>query len=109
MRAGMLREQITIQARTDSVNAVGQPMPSWSTFAVVRAYPDVSRGREYVEAAGIAGVEPVQFRIRYLPGLTESHRIQWDGYIWDIVAPPEDVGSRHREMRVYATRGLTQG
>jgi SPP1 family predicted phage head-tail adaptor len=108
MRAGLLREQIVIQSRADSVNSYGQPVAAWSAFATVWAAIEPGRGREYFDAQGLQVVEPMRFRIRWLSGMTTLHRILYDGKTFDIDYV-EDFLARDREMHIYASTGLTQG
>lgn len=109
MRAGKLDRIILIQSRTDNVDAVGQPVPTWGTFqANVPAGFDQARGREFFTAQALTVVEAAMFTIRYLPGLIAGHRISYDGKIWDI-AGVEQVYGRQREMHVFAATGLTAG
>ena len=108
MRAGLLREQIVIQSRADAVNAYGQPVPAWTTFATVWASCEPGRGREYFDAQGLQVVEPMRFRIRWLSGLTTLHKIVYNSKTFDIDYV-EDFLERDREMHVYASTGLTQG
>jgi len=109
MRAGTLDQRITIESRTDALNAVGQPIPTWGTFeANVPAGFDPARGREFYNAQALTVERAAMFRIRWLPGLIAGHRIQYDGVIWDITSV-EQVFGRDREMHVFAATGLTEG
>ena len=109
MRAGSLDQRITIESRTDTIDAVGQSNPTWGTFeANVPAGFDPVRGREFFNAQALTVVEAAMFRIRYLPGLIAGHRVQYDGKVWDI-ASVEQVFGRDREMHVFAATGLTEG
>lgn len=108
MRAGTLRDQIVIESRTDAADSFGQPIPTWSTFATVWAAVEPSRGREFFASQALTATDPVRFRLRYLPGLTAAHRIQYGGKVYDIAAV-EDVMARTREHHVYAETGLTRG
>ncbi len=107
MRAGRLREQIVIQQRADTVDAIGQPVPGWSTFATVAAEVNYARGREYYAAQQMVAQRPVRFSIRYLPGLTAEHRITWNGDVYAI-RYVEDYAARGTEHRVFADTGVAE-
>lgn len=107
MRAGMMREQIVIEARANTVDAIGQPVPGWSTFATVAAEVNFARGREYYAAQGLVATQPVRFKIRYLPGLTREHRVTWGGVVYAI-SDIEDYRALKREHHIYAAAGLAQ-
>lgn len=108
MRAGEFDRIIEIQSRRDTINAVGQPTPTWSTFAkhVPAAYEPM-RGREYFEAQGMQVVDPARFRIRYKRGVVAEMRVIFDGKIWDVAAVVP-MG-RNVEHHLYCATGLTEG
>jgi SPP1 family predicted phage head-tail adaptor len=109
MRAGQLDQRITIQSRTDLADSVGQPNPTWGTFAAnIPAAFDPVRGREFFTAQALTVVEAAMFRIRYMPGTIPGHRVQYDGKVWDI-ASVEQVFGRDREMHLFCSTGLTAG
>jgi SPP1 family predicted phage head-tail adaptor len=109
MRAGTLDQRITIESRTDAVDTVGQPIPTWGAFAAnIPAGFDQIRGREFFTAQALTVVEAAMFRIRYLPGTIAGHRVQYDGKVWDI-ASVEQVFGRDREMHLFCATGLTAG
>lgn len=108
MRAGSLRQQITIERRVDNVSTVGQPIPTWSTYAIVPAAAEPERGQEFFAANQLEGTEPTRFRIRYLSGISNRNRVVFDGKVWDIRAIV-NVYERDREMHLYCDAGLTEG
>lgn len=109
MRAGTLDRRITLQVRTDTMNAVGQPIPAWADWVVnLPAAYEPARGREYFAAQALTVTEPARFRIRYLTGVVPGMRISYDGKIWDVAAVEEMYG-RENEMHLYAETGLTEG
>lgn len=109
MRAGALDQRLRIESRVDTVNSVGQAIPTWSVFAsTIPAERNAIRGQEYFAAQQLTVQKAMMFRIRYLPGLNASMRIWFENEVWDIAAIVEGPG-RHREMLVYCATGLTEG
>ena len=87
-RVGAMREQITIQAVTESRSASGHVTESWVTYATVWAsvkyaltYSDEKQLAERKTAIGT-----VQFTTRYDSGITEKHRISYNSVVYDIMA-----------------------
>lgn len=108
MRAGLLRDQIVIQQRSDAQDAFGQPVPTWSDLATVWAAVEPERGREWFVASQLQAVEPVRFRIRYRADVTTRHRVSWGGKLYDVRAVVDGF-ARIRELHLYCDTGLTQG
>lgn len=108
MKAGELRYRITIQSRSDSQDASGQPVPTWGTLATVWASFDPERGREYFAKAGELSANPARFRIRYRSDVTTKMRVSFDSRVYDIKAVVNARGD-NRETHLYCDTGLTQG
>ncbi len=85
MRAGRMDKQITIQQVTETADAYGQPVASWSTYRTVWAEVLEQRGREYFNQTEVAQAVTI-FRIWHLSGLTRKMRISYDGDYYDIVS-----------------------
>lgn len=84
MRAGDLDRQITIEAPTETPNAIGEPIQTWSVFVTVWAKVAPVRGRERFTADQVAAEADTIFRIRWLVGVTEKMRVSYDGRLYDI-------------------------
>lgn len=86
-RAGQLRNRITIQQPTET-NNYGEPVVTWSTFAVCSAFvqyvPGKAGGHEYFASQQIIGEQFLWFTIRYIEGLTTKMRINFNGDNYDI-------------------------
>jgi len=104
-----LRHSVTIEEPTETQDATGQPITSWTTFATARAKIDTTTefgrdtevfvGNELVASAGVI------FTMRYISGLTEKMRISYNGDYYDIIGIA-DVDMRHAFHQVRARRGL---
>lgn len=88
MNPGRMDRQITIERKTETRDAVGYPVPSWSPLATVWAEVRPLSGREALrsgEALGrVIGSETASFFIYHTDGLTIEDRINYDGKIWNI-------------------------
>lgn len=84
MRAGLLRDRVSIETPTDTRDAAGQPVTAWSTLA--------SRWAQVVEMSGdtpLVGGAPLhaithEVRMRYSPQITARERIRHRGRVLDI-------------------------
>lgn len=88
MRAGQLRERVTIQSVTETQNSIGEPIETWATFAIVWGAVEPLPGRDRYTAAQLE--EPVvsRLRIRYLPGINAKMRVTHDGVTYAIRGAP---------------------
>ena len=96
MRAGELNKSIVIQARTDTQDSFGQPIPSWAkihTDATLPARVMPNRGNERFTAQQVYGESVVTFRIRWRSDVSVENRIVYDGKNWDI-RDVREVGRR---------------
>lgn len=84
MRAGTLRNLITIQEPTVAKNAIGENVPSWATHAQVWARIEPLSGREYFEAAQTNDEAISKIIIRNLATVTPDMRISHNGVIYNI-------------------------
>lgn len=86
--AGQLDRRITIQQQVITRDAMGAPVEGFSSqYKNVPAAIKPLSGREkfHVESQREMTYRQYKFTIRYILGLTERHRIVWDGYNWDIL------------------------
>jgi SPP1 family predicted phage head-tail adaptor len=108
MRAGDMDRRVVIQSRTDAIDGLGQPVPTWTTLATVWAALEPGRGREFFAASGIVAETPMMFRIRWRTDVTTTCRIQYAGATYTIDAV-EDFADLHVETRIYARAGVNEG
>lgn len=85
MQAGKLDRRITIQGYTNTVNAAGTPVMTWTDKATVWAELVKRSTREFLRAGGGAADERTAvFRIRWWPGVSTSDRVLFEGRAYDI-------------------------
>jgi SPP1 family predicted phage head-tail adaptor len=83
---GKLRDRVTIQRASESRNARGETVLTWTDYTERWASVDGVSSREAL-AAGQSQVEMShRVRLRYVNGLTQSMRIMWQGRKLEIVS-----------------------
>lgn len=78
LRAGDLRESITIEVSTEQTNDYGEMTVTWAPFAKRRASIRGRRINEIVDSTMPHTVATHEVEFRYTPGLRADMRIIWD-------------------------------
>lgn len=109
MQAGDLRDRITIQMRSTTNDAAGEPTLSWADFAVniCANVTDVS-GREYVAGQAVTNAITTAVQIRYRAGVNAAMRVVARGVFYNIEAVIEPENKR-REMHLMCVKGAANG
>lgn len=84
MRVGDLRQRITIQQLSTTINDNGFEGQTWSDYKTVWASANNLFGREYFQAMQVQAETTVKFTIRYTSGLTADMRILFNGKTYNI-------------------------
>lgn len=106
MRAGQLRNRITIQSSTATPDAAGQLTRTWSTFAAsVPAKVESVTGGETLRGRQIAAETKIVFTVRYLAGVTAQMRVSFEGRTFGIARCGDPYGD-HRELRIEAAEAV---
>lgn len=93
-----LRERVTVQQAAETRNAIGETLLSWATFAERWASVDGVSSRESL-SYGQQQIEVThRVRMRYLPGLTQSMRLQWRGRTLEILSLLEHGNRSEHEL-----------
>jgi SPP1 family predicted phage head-tail adaptor len=94
IKSGDLDRIITIQAATQTPGAFNTPVTTWADYlSDIAAAVQPLGGRELFVAAQVNSKATHKFIIRWRDGITEKHRIHYDGKYWDLAAPVE-IGRR---------------
>ena len=81
MRAGEMRDRVTIQQNTPSTNSQGGRTASWSTLATVWALvAAVAGGGEGLQAEAVTASLRYDVTIRYRADVTPKMRLSWTPY-----------------------------
>jgi SPP1 family predicted phage head-tail adaptor len=99
MRAGELNKRITIEQPVETVSGLGEPVQTWSVFAVLWAGIQPLVGSERVQAAQVNANADVKVTIRYYFGILPSAkmRIRFKDRVLQIAAPPQNINESNRE------------
>jgi len=100
MRAGKLRNRITIQEKSTSRNEYHDEVVSWvdiGTDPQVWASIEPLQGREFYDARREGSEQPVRIRMRYRDDLDTTMRIVYGLHIYDIESI-QHVHERGREL-----------
>lgn len=99
MQSGRLRQRITIQTHTESRDALGASIWTWSTLAKVWAEVRMPYGSERFVSAADVEVAQVTHRvkIRYRDDVSPLNRIVWRSRVLDIESAVDPDG-RRREL-----------
>jgi SPP1 family predicted phage head-tail adaptor len=94
-----MREQLTLQKRSTAQDSSGEPLLSWTVFAVVRAEVTRLPGREVFVAAERNARVPTTFKLRFLDGvLPEMRAIDSKSRVYDILSAIDPTGRREELM-----------
>lgn len=108
MRAGSLRHQITIQAKSIGTDTYGGPTETWADVATVWAAVEPLSGRELTNAQAVYAETTTKITMRYRAGVIQATRIMFGGRYYNIQAIV-DTEQRHRELIIMASEGLNEG
>ena len=99
MRAGELRNRITIQSKTVVQNTFGEEDITWTEFATVWAAIEPLRGREFLDAQMASAEVTTKITIRQRDGISPEMRVVHGSIIYNIRAVIH-VETRQREMQL---------
>jgi len=105
MRAGQLKQRITIQQPTQTKNAIDEVVSTWSTFCTIWAAIEPAVGSSYYAANQLDAKVDGKVRIRYRGDLEPTMRVKFGDRILNIVSivhPQEN----HRELHLMYTENL---
>ena len=102
MRAGALKDQVTVQVISETPDTFGNAGNTWwgniATVPTVWAAIEPLSGREFFEAQRAAAEVTHRIRIRYRADLTAKHRVTFGSRIFDVLAILE--ADRRRETHL---------
>jgi SPP1 family predicted phage head-tail adaptor len=99
MRAGKLRDLVTLQSPVGTRDEVGQRTASWQSQGEVWADCQNLRGREYFAAAQVQQETSVKVQIRRRDDVQPDWRLVWEGRNYDVVSAVR-VGTTMTELLV---------
>ncbi len=102
MRAGQLRHQITIKGPGTRVDdgAGGGSIVEPVIASDVRARIETLSGSDLFEARQFAPRVTHKITMRYIAGIKPAMKVEYDGRVFNIQEPINDVEERHRELQL---------
>ena len=101
MKAGSLRNIITIQQTTQTRNDAGEVVDTWATYIAPWANVLPLQGREFWAAAQVQNEKALRILIRYAGGVNVRMRVLHDQRAWDIKSV-SNVGTMNKETEIIA-------
>jgi len=103
VRSGTLRHQVSLLARDEGQDSVGQPATSYTAFGTDWASIDQPGGREFFDGHHDVQQTDVVLRMRWRDDLRALHRIAvpFRGQTYEVIAVA-DPDMRMRELYVLA-------
>lgn len=98
---GNYRFKINVLKHVKGQDDYGEPIDSWEVFKTVSASKEPILGNEFFTALTTDSKVEVKFNMRFFPGVTSEMRIQQGVDIYEIIGPPIDVKSMHKELLCY--------
>lgn len=113
MQAGLLRQVITIQTRTSTSDAFGQPLVSWVDLLTTRAEITSVSGNEKLRTLQVNSEITHEVTVRYQPAFADptamdAWRIKFGARTFNI-SYAVNVEERNRTMSLMCSEGLNDG
>ena len=107
MRAGRLREQVTINKKTTALDAYGGDVSAWASLGTVWAGVEPLSVKEQLALGGIQQNGVTRFVLRYEGSiaLDETCQLVHDSVSYNV-GSVVNVNQRDREWTLLATRGV---
>ena len=99
MRASGLREQVTLQERTEAQGTTGEVKWTWADYKTVYAAIEPVRGEEYFAARQLQSATTTKIRIRYLADVTTKMRVVYGSRYFEIESVI-DVNTLRKEIHL---------
>lgn len=97
MRAGKLRNPVTIEKPVDARDAIGDTDRTWIRFADAWASIEPLTAREQIVAMQTEASVTHLVTIRFLSGMLPTMRIRWGTRLFNIL-PPLNTDERRKEV-----------
>lgn len=94
MRAGQLRNRVTIQQLTEGQDEIGQPVTTWADVASVYADIRHQNGLEAIKGDAPTSIVKASIRIRYRDDVTAGMRVLHGSTAYNITAVLPDAAKK---------------
>lgn len=106
MRAGPLRNKITIQSVTETSDGMGGFTEAWATYTTAYAEIKPVKGEEALEHKKLEHGLVHRIWIRYQPGITTKMRIVWGSRTMKIIGL-RNPDERNKMLEIIADELVT--
>jgi len=96
IKARAKRHKILVEKVTETQDAYGDIVETWSTYYGSYAEVQPLNGKEYFDSQSVQADVTIKFRIRYLQGIIPKMRVSYNSRLFDIESVI-DVDERHKE------------
>jgi SPP1 family predicted phage head-tail adaptor len=95
---GRLRDRVTIQAASETRNAIGEVVQTWNTYAERWASVEGLSSREVLLSGQQQSEVTHRVRMRYVAGLTQQMRLVWRERVLEITSLLEHANRTEHEL-----------
>lgn len=106
MRAGELRQRITLQTKIITQDSELNAVETWADWLTVWAEPLGKTSREFYRLSTNNTEITEVFRIRYITGVTTHHRIKFKNRYLEMIGDPINEGERNVSL-LLTCKGVT--
>lgn len=103
LRAGRLREVVSIKSASSVQDGYGQAIKTWSTSATTRAAVRQLTETEIETGGKYEGRTVYEFTIRNQT-VSKENRLYWNGSDYEILGEPKNISERDRILKIRAVR-----
>lgn len=89
---GELRHRVSLQSPTDTIDAYGQEIRTWSTYATVWARVEQTPGSETQAGQSQLALSPHRITIRYRTDVMPTHRLVYGSITLELVSVTDETG-----------------
>jgi len=105
MRSGRRNSKVLIENHTETINSVGEPVETWSTYATAWVEIKTQSGKEFIQAKEQNSELTHILTTHYISGVTPKMRINNGGLYYNILSV-FDPTTRKRELKLYCNEQL---
>ena len=101
MRAGGLRNLVSIEKEEHTSNEYGEALSTW--IEVKKAWAGIypARGTEKWQSAERHAKATHEIAIRFVPGITPKHRVRFRQRVFNIISVL-NAGERNKQLKIIA-------
>lgn len=106
MQSGKLRHKVRIEVPVQTKSKSGAVTTDWQLYRLVWASIEQLKGYEKAGMAAIYPAADCKIYMRYIAGVLPTMRIVYNDKIYSILAPPNNIEERNRELEIVCQTGV---